>query len=231
MRKALRSRAFDEEPLRFSVQVRRMARMALVLIIRLMETSFSGPPIDDNAILERLPAEISAFLRRQNGLIAAHGCLHVRGACIAPAWHSIRSAWEGEFALHHLYPGALLSSVPLAEDCFGDQYLLRDGLVIRLVGETGDIEPMECDWPEFLANVEADPVEYLHLGFLDRFREQSGPLAPCHLIHAYPPFVTVEGRNPSLRAIPALELRSFHADFARQIRDIPDGTKMEVKIV
>jgi hypothetical protein len=126
-----------------------MARMASVPIIRLIETSFSGPPIDD-AILGRLPAENSAFLRRQNGLIAAHGSFHVRGACIAPAWHSIRSACEGEFALHQLYPDVLSSDVPLVEDCFGDQYLLREGFAIRLVGETGDLEPMECDWQEFV---------------------------------------------------------------------------------
>jgi hypothetical protein len=196
-----------------------------------MESSVSGPPIDDAAILFRLPAEICTYLHLQNGFIAAQGGFHVRGACIAPAWHSIRSAWEGEYALHHLYPDVQVSDIPLAEDCFGDQYLLRHGLVLRLAGETGDIEAMECDWQEFLANVEADPVEYLNLEFLVRFREQSGPLAPGFLIHAYPPFVTVEGRNPSLRAIPALELRSSHADFARQIRDIPDGTKIGVKIL
>lgn len=205
--------------------------MVILPIIRLMEASLSGPPIDDAAILEQLPADISASLRHQNGFIAAHGGLHVRGACIAPAWHSIRVAWEGEYALHHLYPQVLESDIPLAEDCFGDQYLLRDGLVIRLVGETGEIEAMGCDWQEFLANVEADPVRYLNLDFLDRFRQQFGPLPPGQLIHAYPPFVAVEGSNPSLRAIPALELRSSHADFARQIRDIPDGTKIRVKIV
>ena len=187
--------------------------------------------MDDTAILERLPADISAFLRHKNGFIAAHGGFHVRGACIAPKWHSIRVAWEGDYALHHLYPEVRKSDIPLAEDCFADQYLLREGQVIRLVGETGDIEAMECDWQEFLASVEADPIGYLNLGFLDRFREQFGPLAPGYLIHAYPPFVTIEGRNPSLRAIPALELRSFHADFARQIRDVPDGGQIRVKVL
>ena len=203
--------------------------MARVPIIRLMETSFAGPPIDDAEILEQLPADISAFLHQQNGFIAANGGFHVRGACIAPAWHSLRVAWEGEYALHHLYPDVFENDIPLAEDCFGDQYLMREGLVIRLVGETGEIEAMECDWQEFLANVKADPVGYLNLGFLERFREQFGPLAPGYLIHVYPPFVAVECRNPSLRAIPALELRSFHADFVRKIRNIPDGGKIEIK--
>ena len=207
-----------------------MASTVRVPIIRLMETSFSGPPIDDAAILAQLPDDISAILRQQNGFIAANGGFHVRGACIAPAWHSLRAAWEGEYALHHLYPDVAETDIPLAEDCFGDQYLQRKALVIRLAGETGEIEAMECDWQEFLANVEAEPVGYLNLDFLDRFRQQSGPLVPGYLINAYPPLVTKEGRNPSLRAIPALELRSAHADFAKQIRDIPDGSKIEIKI-
>lgn len=132
--------------------------------------------------------------------------------------------------MHVLYPDVHASDIPMAEDCFGDQYLIRDDLVIRLAGETGEVESMECDWPEFLAQAEADYIGYLNLGFLERFRKQSGPLAPGYLINAYPPFATKEGRNPSLRAIPALELRWAHADFARQIRDIPDGGKIEIVV-
>jgi len=78
-----------------------------------METSFLGSPIDDYAILEQLPADISDFLRRRNGFITANGGVHVRGACIAPAWHSLRGAWEGEYALHHLYPDVSENNIPL----------------------------------------------------------------------------------------------------------------------
>ena len=190
-----------------------------------------GPPIDDPAILERLPAEISASLKRQNGFVAANGGFHVRGACGNPAWHSLRVAWEGEYALHHLYTEVQQTDIPLAEDCFGDQYLLREGLIIRLIGETGEIEDMRRDWPGVLNDVKADPIEFLNLEFLERFREQFGPLEPGYLIHAYPPFVTVQGRNPSLKAIPVLEHRSFHANFARQIRNIPDGGKIKIKVL
>jgi hypothetical protein len=195
-----------------------------------MQTSFLGPAIDDPAILEQLPADISDLLRSRNGFITANGGLHVRGACFAPAWHSLRSAWEGEYALHHLYPDVSENDIPLAEDCFGDQYLLRDELVIRLDGETGEIDAMECYWEQFLANIEADPIEYLNLGLLERFQQQFGPLAPGHLIHAYPPFVADECHSPTFRAIPSLELRSFHADFARQIRNIPDGGRIRMVI-
>jgi len=196
-----------------------------------MLTSFEGPPIDDSAILDRLPEDIANCLKRRNGFITANGGFHVRGACIHPAWHSLRAAWEDNLALHRLYPEVLESDVPLAEDCFGDQFLLRDSQVIRLVAETGEIEEANCNWPEFLAGVEADPVGFLNLWSLGQFQEEFGPLPAGSLIHAYPPFVTVQGSNPSLRAISALELRVFHADFARQIRGIPDGGKIEIKVL
>lgn len=117
-------------------------------------------------------------------------------------------AWEGEYALHLLYPDVRESDIPLAEDCFGDQYLLRDGLAIRLTAETGEIEEMNCDWAEFLAKIEADPIGYLNLDYLERFREQFGPLSPGLHISVYPPFVAAECDDPSLRAISAMELRA-----------------------
>lgn len=160
-----------------------------------------------------------------------HCGFHVRGACVSPAWHSIRAAWEGEYALHRLFPDVLESDIPLAEDCFGDQYLLRESLVLRLFAETGEIEKIKYDWPEFLVSVEADPIGCLNLGLLERFREEIGPLAPGSRISVYPPFVSEECRNPSLKAISALELRVWHADFARQIKNIPDGQKVKLTVL
>jgi hypothetical protein len=72
--------------------------------IRSVKASYLGPAIDDTEFLARLPQEISSALQSKNGFIAAGGGFHVRGACLRPAWHSIRAAWEGEFALHRLFP-------------------------------------------------------------------------------------------------------------------------------
>src|SRR5437763_1751021 len=56
---------------------------------------YVGPPVDDPAILDRLPGEYRALLARANGYVAYHGGLHLRGACFAPEWHSLRAAWDG----------------------------------------------------------------------------------------------------------------------------------------
>jgi hypothetical protein len=196
-----------------------------------MKTSYIGPPIDDPKLLFRLPEDIAQEFQICNGFIALSAGLHVRGACLAPAWHSIRAAWEGEAALHRLFPAVKDSDVPLAEDCFGDQFLLRDGSVLRVFGETGELEETQLTWTEFLAAVEANPVDFLRLQPFQRFQQEGGVLEPGLLLSVYPPFVAKECVNPSLRPIPALDRRSSLADFARQIGSIRDGQKVKITVL
>ena len=61
---------------------------------------------------------------------------------------------------------------------------------------------------------------------------EGGTLRPGQLISAYPPFCTKEAADGvSLRAVPALELNRFHADFARQLAALPEGRRFVVKVV
>lgn len=195
-----------------------------------MRTAYVGPPVDDHGILNRLPDDIAEELRKVNSYIDATRGFHLRGACLSPPWHSIRAAWEGELALHTLFPNLHEEDVPLAEDCFGDQYLLRDGFAIRLLAETGDVEEMSISWVEFLMNVDSNAVKYLRLGLLRQFEIENPPLAPGFALSVYPPFVANEYHNPSMRAISTLELRTWRADFAKQIKDIPDGQQIKILI-
>jgi hypothetical protein len=196
-----------------------------------MRTSFVGPPIDDAAILDMVPDEIAQAWRGQNGFLSADGGFHFRGACIAPLWHSLRFVWLGDFALHRLFPSVVTSDIPLAQDCFGDQYLLRDTHVVRLSGETGEIEQLQMGWNEFLRRVDSEPLEFLQLQNLDRFRQEGGVLLPGQLLSVYPPFVSTYEGDRSIRAIPALERISWLADFSRQIANVPDGAQINIKVV
>lgn len=102
----------------------------------------------------------------------------------------------------------------------GGQYLLRDNEVFRLDAETGDVDRFAPNFDAFLAGITSDIAEYLNVG-LDH------KLPPGCLLHAHPPFCMAEsGVGASLDAVPADELILFHADLARQIRDVPDGGKV-----
>jgi hypothetical protein len=199
--------------------------------MELDHVTFVGPPLDDGEILAQIPANLAGLLQQLNGFIQFHGGLHIRGACRQPFWHSLRDAWIGVQAFHSLYPAVHPEDIPFAEDCLGDQFLLRDGRVLRLAAETGELEALDLSLAEFFHAVQADPIDFLSLQPLLRFQRDGGTLEPGQLLAAYPPFCTEEAADGvDLAAISADERRRFLADFAAQIRDVPEGGKIVVTL-
>src|SRR5579883_2134955 len=158
--------------------------------MKLKQITFTGPAIDDVDILDRLPSALAELLRQHNGFIQFSGGLHVRGACKRPAWHSLRAAWLGHEAFHRLYSDVNPDDIPFAEDCLGDQYLLREDAVWKLAAETGDVEPQDATLEEFLEQAQDDPAEYLGLHPLLQFQAEGGSLKPGELLASWPPFCT-----------------------------------------
>ncbi|HZZ77728.1 MAG TPA: hypothetical protein VFE62_04360 [Gemmataceae bacterium] len=198
--------------------------------MKIEHLTFSGPAIDDPEMLAKVPKELADILGQVNGFVQFHGGLHVRGACLAPAWHSLRDAWIGTNAFHQLYPDVEPDDVPFAEDCMGDQFLLRDGMVWHLLAETGEMESLESTFKEFFQNVEEDPGEHLGLHPLLQYQREGGHLQPGQLLAAYPPFCLEEAEDGvTLRALPSEERRRFLAEFAKYMRDLPDGSKIDIR--
>lgn len=187
--------------------------------------TWQGESVDDVEILRELPADLVRILSDTNGFILHDGALHVRGASTTPEWHSLRLALHGPTAFHALYESVHTTDIPFAQDQVGDQFLLRDGRVLRLSGETGDVEPLADSLDDFFRRVAADIEEFLDVGL-------GHTMQPGQLLLALPPFVFQEsGDGASLKPVRAGEVILFHADLARQIRDIPDGGQIEIKVV
>jgi hypothetical protein len=125
--------------------------------------------------------------------------------------------------LHKLYGSMQPDDVPFAQDIFGDQFILRDEVVMRLFAESGEVEKMAEDLDEFLAAVNIDLEAYLNV--------QPGQLEPGQLLLAYPPFCFEEaGAKIEFSPLPASEVIQFHAKVAAQLKDVPEGAKIEFKI-
>lgn len=186
--------------------------------------TWDGGDSDDVELLELLPEALRRVITHPAGFILHHGAIHFRGCVDRPDWHSLREAWYGSRAFHRLYPTVLETDIPFAQDQLGDQYLLRGDEVFRLDAETGQVERFAADLRSFLAGVDGDIADYLNVG-LDHH------LKPGFLLHAYPPFCMAEsGDGASLRPVPWDELIDFHADFAAQIRDVPDGGRTIITV-
>jgi hypothetical protein len=187
--------------------------------------TYQGPALDEAAlIVRRLPAELVTLLREQNGFVAFGGGLHVRGVCDQPLWHSLAAVMEGPLALHRLYPSVSETDVPFAQDCLADQLLLRDGTVVRLFAETGNVEPVSADLAEFLSAAQSDPLEFLGLHPLVQFGREGGRLQPGQVLNAYPPFCTKQAADGvSLRAVPIEEALAYLPELARQMSELGEG--------
>ena len=140
--------------------------------------TFEGPDIDDPEVFDALPSSVQRLLGQINGVVAFDGGLHVRGACRAPGWHSLRTAWWEPEALHRRYDAVGPDDVPFAQDAVGDQWLLREGQLWRLQSETGDLEPTGFSLGQFFAAIEASPAETLGLHPLLQFQSEGGALQP-----------------------------------------------------
>ena len=182
--------------------------------MELASITYHGPAIDDPEILAELPSSLAGLLKQVNGFIQYGGGLHLRGACHAPDWHSLRAAWTGEAAFHIFYPNVQPHHVPFAEDCVGDQFLLDGKSVLKLHAETGELEPRNLTLGGFLEAASADPVDFLGMHPLLQHRK-TGDLPEGRLLMAYPPFCTKEAANGvSLKPVPAQELHALHAKMA-----------------
>ena len=186
--------------------------------------TWSSGESTDKDLLNIIPEELREIIEPSGGFILHHGAIHFRGCSDEPKWNSLREAFLGETSFKSLYPDLLDSDIPFAQDQFGDQYILRDSKVYVLEAETGDISMFSESFKEFIQGIENDIVEFLNVG-LDQVLE------PGQLLHAYPPFCTKESEDGvSLKPVPVFELIQFHADFAKQIKAIPDGGQFKVEV-
>lgn len=191
---------------------------------------YTGGELTDLVTFARLPSYLQAFLREQNGVVAYFGGLHIRGCVAAPSWHSLASVWQGERALWRTYAEVQKADIPFAQDCAGNQFLLRGDAVLWLDTETGELADLEVDFKHFLFGAEKFPLDALGMEPLRAFQLAGGTLQPGQLLSLYPPLciATKSKSKPSAKAVSVTERLAWLADFHRQIKDLPDGQQVRL---
>jgi hypothetical protein len=198
--------------------------------MRLEGITFQGPALDDESLLAILPASLQVLLKQINGFILYGGALHVRGACTAPSWHSLREAWIEHRAFHLLYPQVAEGDVPFAQDCIGDQFLLRNEQVHHLVAETGKLVNLTLSLGEFFDAVSKAPFEFLFMEPLRQVIEEGGRLLPGQLLHAHPPYCSLEAeQGVALRPVFGETLLAYHADLSLKVSAAGDGGRISTQ--
>jgi hypothetical protein len=170
------------------------------------------------------------FLRVHNGLSAFKGGLRIfgTGSSLLPGveeWNR-GDLWRCEY--HGLDEGLFF----FAEDIFGNQFGFDShGKVLRFLAETGDREPCGENFEGWLQILLADPTEELSLWLLDDWlRENPKPKLSEHLCPKVPFVAKGPTECGNLYACDRLESMRFKGSFAHQIRDIPTGGQIQIRV-
>ena len=200
--------------------------------MELSNITFVGPDYKEGFEIESsLPDNLISMLRQVNGFIQFGGGLHVRGICKEPEWHSLEFALKGSSSFHLLFSEVKETDIPFAQDCVADQYLLRDGEVIKLHSETGEIEVFNFGLAVFFAKVSENPQEFLGLEPLMQLHNENKALEPGQVIHVYPPFCTKQASDGVyLKPVDAIEAHSYLAKLSSQIGSMADGEPIKLQV-
>ena len=197
------------------------------------------PPLLDAEIAERVLGPSGAprtphrrLLDAMNGGYFFGRALHLFGACDEPAWHSL-ARWNSASLWRDAYGDVARDLVVFAEDAFGDQFAYSGfgGEVVCLEGELGRVSSIAPHFVAWLEAVLAAPTEVLPIDVLAREADAGRPLADGQQLYAYPPLCTIESKSDvTIGHVDAVEAMRFRGDLARQLRDLPPGTRVRIDV-
>lgn len=168
------------------------------------------------------------LLEARNGFLAFESSLHVLPSGASPLRTVER--WNAPDGWRSAYGGMADGLLFFAEDAFGGQFALREHGVCTFDPETGDVEELASsveDWADQLLDdydvLTGYPVAH-------EWQLQHGVLPPGMRLVPKKPFViggdfTVD----NLYALDAEESMRLRAEFAMQIRGLPEGTTVRYR--
>jgi hypothetical protein len=115
---------------------------------------------------------------------------------------------------------------------FGDMILLMDGQYWFLFTASAKLEHIADSKAELENVLRTRGDDLLLTPLVKRFVEDGLAIEPGQCISFYPPIVAGgQYKLENARAIPAWDLIGFLGDLNRQIKDLPDGSNIRIKVV
>lgn len=202
-------------------------------LLRLGSESIRPRPIDDSAILGAFGGialkQLERLLQFRNGFYAFESALHVfsdKGWGGEPgllAWNS-DSLWRGE------YRGMAGSAIFFAEDVFGCQFCLVDGVVSLFDPETAEFEVVAADVDGWAGKVMGDYELWTGHRLARDWQQVHGSIPVGSRLAPITPFVL--GGAYSIENLQLMEsslAMRFRASVAVQVRGLPDGAQVVLR--
>jgi hypothetical protein len=137
---------------------------------------------------------------------------------------NMRQLWRKEFGI------AAEGLLFFAEDTFGEQFALLDGRVLRFNPESAAKEEFALNLNEWAERILADYSYETGYQQVHDWQLQNGPLQTGNRLIPKIPFImggAFEVEN--LFALDAVKAMRYRADIWKQIRNLPDGTPVQLK--
>jgi hypothetical protein len=187
----------------------------------------AGSPV---AGVAGVPALLRQLYARANGAYVLDDALHVfpfeaTNELTVFAWNE-PARWRFEYG--DLVPAEAFF---FAEDVFGNQFCVLDGAIQTFDAETGATERIAADLDGWAEVILADPDGLTGSGTASEWRTRNGPIPRGRRL--IPKMLFILGGDASLENLyagDAVEAMRMRGDVARQIKDLPDGTAIELKV-
>lgn len=202
--------------------------------------SIASPPICEES--PRLSSELMSLggilseqlveiLDSKNGFYAFESALHLFPTGCQES-HIDLATWNREDSWRKGYGSIVSGLLFFAEDAFGSQFALTDKGVHRFDPEMGELEMHSLDYEGWATRI-LDDYQY-ETGYLllHEWQVEHGPLLPGKRLLPKVPFILGgDYEIGNLYAADAIKGMEFRADIWRQIRDLPEGAQVKLKIV
>jgi hypothetical protein len=181
---------------------------------------------------DRLVDELGELLRARNGFYAFEGALHVFASGDPAAAGGSLESWNEAEGWRAAYDDLAAGFLFFAEDVFGGQFAIRDGQVHTFDPETGEAEAMATSIEDWADQILADHEVLTGAPLASRWWDDHGPLPPGQRLVPRTPFVLGgEFELANVYALDALVGMRVRAELAVQIRDLPDGSPVNYRVV
>lgn len=207
----------------------RLDKLLSISTESLIDPAPSSPePFDRRGSLGR---QLFSMLRQTNGSYAFESALHVfpsgtgRDPMTLEAWNA-QDLWRYE------YRNQMADYLFFAEDVFGNQFGILNDAIYRVDAETGAGEVLAKSIEEWAAAILDDFPNLTGHTLAHEWQVRNGALPIGRRLMPTALFILGgEYEVANLFAVEAVEGMSFRGNFAWQIKDYPDGTKINIDIV
>lgn len=170
------------------------------------------------------------FLLTSNGGFAFGNSLHFYG--VLP--NKIESEiFYNNFLFQKYYQDLIKVVLVFCEDTFGNQYaFLNDNKIAFINIETAEIEFLFTDFKNFVEEIYKETDFYTGFSIMEKWSLENGAISEFKRLCPKKPFVIGgDYTTDNFYALEKEKLLDYNSYIAKQIKNLPDGVQIQLKVI